>query len=88
MRTRFPRITITRLLLAIAILTPLSVAIAGYTTGCRCPACFSGRVVPVYYNEIGCGWDESVRRGEIIIEYGPGYDPPHRWACRDCDLKW
>ena len=46
MRRLMRRFTIGRLLLAIAIASPLSAALAGYATGFRCPLCFSGRVAP------------------------------------------
>jgi hypothetical protein len=88
MRRRLLRLTIGRLLIAIAIVSPLSVAILGYATGFRCPLCFSGRVIPVHYNELGCGWEVSARRGDLILEYGPGDVGPHRWYCRTCELKW
>jgi hypothetical protein len=88
MRRLLPRLTVGRLLIAVAIVGLLSASLAGYLTGYRCPLCFSARVVPVYYNGLVSDWDTSVEREGLVFEYGPGKVGPHRWSCRACSLRW
>jgi hypothetical protein len=52
LRRIMPRLTIDRILLAFAITSPVSAALAGYATGFRCPLCFSGQVIPVYHGVV------------------------------------
>ena len=88
-RRVIPRFTIGRILLVIAIASPLSVALAGYATGFRCPLCFSGRVIPVYHGflAMSCGSIERAQRGEIHIEFGTA-EGQSRWYCQGCKFKW
>jgi hypothetical protein len=89
LRRVLPRFSIARLLLAFAIASPLSVALAGYATGARCPLCFSGRVIPVYHGirAMSCGSIERAERGEIHPEFGAATSHA-RWYCRACELEW
>jgi hypothetical protein len=84
-----PRLTIGRLLLAFAIASPVSAALAGYATGFRCPLCFSGRVIPVYHGvrAMSCGAIERAERGEIHLGFDPA-EGQSRWYCRACELEW
>jgi hypothetical protein len=86
MRRFVPRFRVGYLLLAIAIATPLSAAVAGYTTGWRCPLCLSGRVLPIS-REISCGAVERAERGEVHLDFSPASAAKH-WFCRSCELKW
>jgi hypothetical protein len=89
MRRLMPRFTIGRLLLAIAIVSPLSTALAAYATGFRCPRCFSGRVIPVWHgaSNISCGALERAEREEIHLEFDAAKSRA-RWYCRACELEW
>ena len=88
-RQLLPRFSVGRLLLALAIASPLSAAFAGYATGFRCPLCFSGRVIPVWHGvrAMSCGAIERAQRGEIHIEFSAAKGQA-RWYCRACELEW
>ena len=93
MRRYLPRFKLGRLLLAVAIATPLSAAVGGYVTGLRCPLCFSGRIVPVFHGIAMCRTVELADRGELHLGE-PHFGLPQtsqgatRWYCRACELEW
>jgi hypothetical protein len=88
MRRYLPRFKLGRLLLAVAIATPLSAAFCGYVTGVRCPLCFSGRVIPVFHGLPMCRVGEMARRGEIHLGKPQDSQSATRWYCRACELEW
>ena len=76
MRRYLPRFKLGRLLLAVAIATPLSAALGGYVTGFRCPLCFSGRIIPVFHGFPMCREGELASRGETPPRQAPDFS---RW---------
>ena len=88
MRKYLPRFKLSRLLLAVAIATPLSAALGGYVTGLRCPLCFSGRIVPVFHGIPMCREGELARRGELHLGKPQTSQGATRWYCRACELEW
>jgi hypothetical protein len=80
MRWFLPRCTIRRLLLVTAIACPLSAALIGYSTGSRCPLCFSGRTVRDYR----CCLITQTPDGQTHEPYGA----PLGWCCSRCGLEW
>ena len=88
MRRYLPRFTVGRLLLAVAMVTPLSAALGGYVTGFRCPLCFSGRIVPVFHGFPMCREAELAGRGEIHLGKIQTSHGGTRWYCRACELEW
>jgi hypothetical protein len=80
MQWLLPRCTIRRLSLLTAVACPLSASLIGYTTGIRCPPCFSGQTVRVYrYCLI-----TQTPDGQTHEEYGT----PLGWCCSGCGLEW
>jgi hypothetical protein len=88
MRRYLPRFKLGRLLLAVAIATPLSAALGGYVSGLRCPLCFSGRIVPVFHGIPMCRTGELARRGELHLGKPQTSQGATRWYCRACELEW
>jgi hypothetical protein len=88
MRRYLPRFKLGRLLLAVAIATPLSAALGGYVTGLRCPICFSGRIVPVFHGLPMCRVGELARRGELHLGKPQTSQGTTRWYCGACELEW
>lgn len=88
MRRYLPRFKLGRLLLAVAIATPLSAALGGYVTGLRCPICFSGRIVPAFHGFPMCREVELADRGELHLGKPQTSQGATRWYCRACELEW
>lgn len=87
MRWLRPRFTIGRLMLTIAVATPLAVSLTGYATGSRCPLCLSDRVVPHLDGMFNCVAVEQAQRGEIHLG-SIANGARTRWYCRACELVW
>ena len=80
MRWLLPKFTIRRLLLVTAIACPLSASFIGYTTGIRCPLCFSGETNRLYR----CLLIKRTPDGQRQEVLGT----PLGWCCRRCGLEW
>ena len=80
MRWRLPKCTIRRLLLLGAIAGPLSASLIGYTTGIRCPLCFSCETGRIYR----CCVITETPDGQTQASFGT----PLGWNCHRCGLDW
>lgn len=80
MRWLLPKFTIRRFLLMTAVACPLSVSLIGYTTGIRCPLCFSGETGRRYR----CMLINETPDGQVEKVFGT----PLGWYCRRCELQW
>ncbi len=80
MRRFLPRFTIRSLMLATAIACPLSGSLIGYTTGMRCPLCFSGQTVRLFR----CCLITRTPDGRTRESYAT----PLGWCCHRCGFEW
>jgi hypothetical protein len=80
MRRFMTRFTIRRLLLAMVVACPLSASLIGYTTGIRCPLCFSPQTGRIYR----CCLITRKADGQTHEVFGT----PIGWCCHTCGLEW